>query len=1029
MASRLKDVVNDALELVSGERDEFLVRVCVGDAALLTEARAMLCAYAEIGDFLEPPDVSRDLWARALKQAKPTLGELPPLVGAVLDDRYQLEQKMGAGASGSVYDSTDLLTGERVAVKVLTALAGTDLQWFRRELTALRLLELPGVVRLLDDGVHIGLPFLVMPRIDGTRFPGRLTPVLWSDMAETAIALMETLARIHARGVVHGDLKPANVLVDDQFRPIVLDLGLSSGPSVPGAVEGFEGISGTPAYLSPEQLMGERATQRSDLYAVGVMLYEALTGKIPHPSHRLDELVEARLSRPAPSLRESGIDPTTCPVDTIDALLAVRPEDREASAAQVAAKLRGEVPPLELLRNHPVLQFDDTVEALTQAALSTSNVTFYGPERSGRRRCLRRAAGQLRRAGKVVHWIDSEDDSIPGLCDVVIVDGAHIPVLPGSDCVIRVVDEPRDDSIRIRPLEPSALEALFGGSNRIFHLREDAARELHRRTKGWRMRIVEELSAWLRAGLARVEERSIVTERASLDLLASGFRVCPIPEDGAPDEHDPMLGVLAAAGPALDARALATATQRSPSEVATALATLVREGKVDQGIDGLYQTTSDSIVFPQPADHAAVARGLAPGTPGRLQHLVAADAAEDISAEACRSALAQMKEARVGSAHATATQGLASVRGFGLGPEHELPLLSVLLHLAGLEGTERAFELALYEIGRASIESEESRQLERLARVALLALRRDGERALALADVLGPLDDMDLERLRQAARAMAARVGQRDRSAEILQDVADWAARNDDVKVRIKLLEWKGWAAYSQAHFKEAVELQQQAMDLAYDTRSRLSTMLSVAETSIDAGLYERARELAEETKAAAAAARHPFYEARAEAVLRFAAYRSGSAERVDMELIDAVQELHHANIEAQLWLNEGAVAWRLGDVQTARTLVRSAARIWRGLGLLRGDLVTRAFLAALGEDVALDTLAQRTYDCPLPGVALQTFGLIALADPGYGARFESDARRLVEQIAPEYRALRREVASTDECLEWIQQGRPKRED
>jgi len=1026
VAAHLKDVVNDALELASIERDEFLVRVCGGDDALLGNAREMLGAHERIGDFLEPPDVSRGLWVRALEHAAPELGKMPALVGAVLDDRYQLEERLGTGSSGAVYDSTDLLTGERVAVKVLTALHMSDLHWYRRELTALRLLELPGVVRLLDDGVHMGLPFLVMPKIEGTRFPGRLAPVPWKELAETAIALLETLARIHAHGVVHGDLKPANVLVDDKRRPMVLDLGLSSGPSVPSQMDLVGGIAGTPAYLSPEQLMGDPATPQSDLYAVGVMLHEALTGTMPHPAHKLDELVEARLSRPAPSLRERGVDGSTCPVDTLDSLLAIKPEDREQSAAQVAARLRGETPPLELLRTHPALQHDEAVTEITNAALSSREVIVWGPEQSGRRRCMRRVAGRLRRAGKSVHWLDLEGGSQPHHADVVIINDADFEVGDRADCVIRVLDHADAATIRIRPLSRDALEALFAGSNRIFHLREDAARELHRRTKGWQLRVAEELSAWLRAGLAQVEEGAIVLERGAIDLLGSGFRVCPLPDTATGGESDPVLGVLAAAGPVLDEAAIAVATKRSPAEVASSLATLVREGKIDQTTDGLYQTTTDSIVFPRPQDHAAVARGLAPGAPGRLKHLVASEATEGIAAEARHATLTLLKNAQVGRARVAATQGLAAVRGHGLGPDQELPLLSALVQVAAAENTERGLELTLYELGRASFESTELEKFERLMRVALLSLRRDGDRALALADTIEPFDDPDLERFRQAARAMAARCGQRDRSEEVLRSVEDWAARNDDAQVHCKLLEWRGWAAYMQADYRTAIVLQEEALTRANDVQSRLSCTLNVAETRLEAGDYDRARELAEQGKTAAADCRYPFCEARAEAVLRYSAYRGGYAKRVDQELIDALPALHHSNLEAQINLNEGAVAWRLGDVQTARHLVRHAYQLLRPIGHIWGVMLTRSFLAALGEDGSLDSLAERACDCPMPGLALQALGLLARADPSIAPQFRNHARQFAEQIAPKYWGLRREVCSVDECLEWIQQERTK---
>jgi len=1009
VTSRLKDVVNDAIELTIQDRDAFLQRVCGDDVALLEEARSMLEAHAGLHDFLEPPDVSRGLWTRALEQA----GDIP-LVGAVLDDRYQLEERLGSGASGVVFEAADLLSGERVAVKILTGLRGTDLAWFRRELSALRLLELPGVVRLLDDGVHDGHPFFVMRKIKGSRFPGGATPMPWGDLAETAIALLETLARIHARGVVHGDLKPANVLVDAAGRPVVLDLGVSSGPCVPGR---FEGVAGTPAYLAPEQLQGGTPTPRTDLYAVGVMLYEALVGSNPHPVHSIDALVTARLEGAGPVLADRGIDPRSCPCEMIDSLLAPRPEDRALSAAQAAAVLRGDLPPLEVLRTHPALQDDSVVDAVVQAAIRSQQVTLHGPPRSGRSLCLRRVATRLRRSGKTVAWFDPRYAVAP-TADVVLADRTDSAPENPTGCVIRLVDDPGQATVRLEPLSEEALRGLFCGSDRIFHLREDSARELHRRTQGWPVRVPEELSAWVRADLARVEHGHVAVERGALDLLASGFRVCPV-ADGDLKGTDPVLGVLAASGQSLSEQALADAVQRP---VAGSLAELVSEGKVDLTADGLYRSATDTAIFLRPEDHAAAARALPPGTPGRLKHLVAADATGDLTRETRDAGLALVREARVGRARTVIVEGLATVRGHHLGPSEEIQPFSALLVVAAAEGTERAFELALYEIGRAVHRTPALLRLDRLARVALLALRRDGNRALALADALGPFEEIELEQLRQGARAMAARSGRRDRSEEVLASVEDWAARHDAKETRCKLLEWKGWAAYVQNNFREAVELQEEALRLAPDPRSRLSTQLSVAETCIEAGLYKRARELAGKAKTAAAGFRHSSCEARAESILRFAAYRSGEATSVDHELLDALKSIGHSNLQAQLNLNEGAIAWRLQDRATALTLVGTADSLWREIGHLWGSLLTGAFLGALGDNVEVESLERSARECPLPGVSLQSLALLGLGYPDRVPRYRDDARRFGAQIAPEYRAIRREVASPHECMEWLEE-------
>lgn len=259
-------------------------------------------------------------------------------VGALVARRYRLESVLGVGGFAWVYAATDLLGGERVAVKIQLLSPGIDLRRIRRELAAMRLLRIPGVVTLLDDGVEGDHYYLVMELVEGAPFSGAGA---WPTIAEVVVGLLETVARIHAAGVVHRDLKPGNVLVTPEGRPVVLDFGLAMGPGVGRSVAPVEGVVGTPGYIAPEQIQGGNAGPQADLYAVGAMVYEALCGRTPLQGDTWQETLMARLvADPEPiGQRVPGLDPAVAAL--VDRLVAREPGARPASASDALAVLAG----------------------------------------------------------------------------------------------------------------------------------------------------------------------------------------------------------------------------------------------------------------------------------------------------------------------------------------------------------------------------------------------------------------------------------------------------------------------------------------------------------------------------------------------------------------------------------------------------------------------------------------------------------------------------------------------------------------
>jgi len=263
----------------------------------------------------------------------------------LLARRYELLGLLGSGSFGEVREALDTITGERVAVKLFRGVDASEVSRIRREIGTLRRLRVPGVVRLLDEGADGDTAFLVMERVVGRAFPGRARPVSWAALAGPAVALLETVARIHDAGVVHRDLKPDNVLVGETGRVTVLDFGIARG-ALAGRRPTPAALEGTPAYLSPEQVMGEPVTALSDLFTVGVMLYEALAGAVPFLGDGLHGTLLARLTMTPPPLGLRCPDAPAAVVELVTAMLARLPDARPRSARDVAAALHDARAPL-----------------------------------------------------------------------------------------------------------------------------------------------------------------------------------------------------------------------------------------------------------------------------------------------------------------------------------------------------------------------------------------------------------------------------------------------------------------------------------------------------------------------------------------------------------------------------------------------------------------------------------------------------------------------------------------------------------
>ncbi|HEX5041646.1 MAG TPA: serine/threonine-protein kinase [Candidatus Polarisedimenticolaceae bacterium] len=265
------------------------------------------------------------------------------VAGQVLLERYRILGLIGRGGMGEVYRADDLKLDQPVALKFLPAAFSEDrgrLDRFYGEVRIARQVSHPNVARVYDVGEIEGQTFLSMEYIDGEdlgtllrrigRFPGERA-------VQISREICAGLAAAHDRGVLHRDLKPANVMIDGRGRARITDFGLASvvGEQVPGDVR-----SGTPHYMAPEQLEGREVSVRSDLYALGLVLYEIFTGRRARDAGSMAELLRMQASTPVnPSSFVADLDPLV--ENVILQCLDPDPENRPISALAVAAALPG----------------------------------------------------------------------------------------------------------------------------------------------------------------------------------------------------------------------------------------------------------------------------------------------------------------------------------------------------------------------------------------------------------------------------------------------------------------------------------------------------------------------------------------------------------------------------------------------------------------------------------------------------------------------------------------------------------------
>ena len=324
---RVKEIFDAAAE--AGDRVEVVTRLSGGDRALMAEVNSLLALHD-----------AHDLALDAVDDL-PRRGRRAP--GELLAGRYRVTCFLASGGMGDVYAGVDEETGGKVALKFIGMLAAADPRTesrFRREVDLARRVEHPNVCRVFALTGHERERFCVMELLEGETLAARLErlgPFTVEQALPVALELCDGLAAAHAAGVIHRDLKPGNIFLTPG-RAVIIDFGLASAAVPEGSLTSPSAVIGTLAYMAPEQLEGIATTERTDIFALGVVLFEMLVGHKPHAAKSPFRLA-AQKARESHRYQGSAAAVPLVWREVIARCLRAKPEKRFASPVGIKRAL------------------------------------------------------------------------------------------------------------------------------------------------------------------------------------------------------------------------------------------------------------------------------------------------------------------------------------------------------------------------------------------------------------------------------------------------------------------------------------------------------------------------------------------------------------------------------------------------------------------------------------------------------------------------------------------------------------------
>jgi serine/threonine protein kinase/TolB-like protein/Flp pilus assembly protein TadD len=338
---QIENIVTAVLRLPESQRAVYLDGVCAADSGLRREVDSMVAQESRAERFLETPALEAGTVA---------------LAGQVIS-HYQIVEKIGAGGMGVVYKGQDLKLGRLVALKILPDDLSVDraaVQRFQLEARAASALNHPHICTVHEIDEDQGRHFIVMELLEGQTLRERIAgkPVDTSSILDFAIQIVDALVAAHAKNIVHRDLKPTNIHVTEAGQVKLLDFGLaklahpqtvsdsSAAPTATQSMTGPHTIVGTLPYMSPEQVLGGEVDHRTDLFSLGVVLYEMCTGKLPFQADAPTALMVKIAHDDAPAIASLNPRIPAALVRTVSKCLEKDRERRYASAQELLTDLK-----------------------------------------------------------------------------------------------------------------------------------------------------------------------------------------------------------------------------------------------------------------------------------------------------------------------------------------------------------------------------------------------------------------------------------------------------------------------------------------------------------------------------------------------------------------------------------------------------------------------------------------------------------------------------------------------------------------
>jgi serine/threonine-protein kinase len=267
------------------------------------------------------------------------------MVGEVLADRFELEELVGTGGMSSVYRAHDRLLDRKVALKVLHEQYSEDADYverFRREARAVASLSHPNIVGVIDRGEHADRQFIVFEYVDGDnlkRMIERRGPAPVETALELGVQISRALSFAHQNGLVHRDVKPQNVLLNGDGHAKVTDFGIARSLDMQRGMTQTGTVLGTSDYIAPEQAQGQHVDDQTDVYSLGVVLFELLTGHVPFSGENFVAVAMRHINEPPPSIRAERPDVPPRVEAAIQRAMAKDPADRFRSMADFCQEL------------------------------------------------------------------------------------------------------------------------------------------------------------------------------------------------------------------------------------------------------------------------------------------------------------------------------------------------------------------------------------------------------------------------------------------------------------------------------------------------------------------------------------------------------------------------------------------------------------------------------------------------------------------------------------------------------------------